>query len=147
MLLYTIGFTKKTASHFFEGIKYRMIQMLVDVRLKNTSQLMRFSHGQDIEYFLQNLCNCQYEHCVNYAPTKEILTDWKKKRITWPEYVQRYTALMTERNSVHDFLTRYYGLYESVCLLCSEPTPEHCHRRLFAEMIHEQRPDVEIVHI
>ena len=147
MLLYTIGFTKKSALQFFEGIKYRGIQMLVDVRLKNTSQLMRFSHGQDIEYLLQKLCNCEYEHCVNYAPTKEILTDWKKKRITWPEYIERYCALMAERKSVHDFMTRYYGLYEAVCLLCSEPTPEHCHRRIFPEMIQEAKPDIEVLHI
>ena len=147
MLLYTIGFTKKSAEQFFERIKYYRIQVLVDVRLKNTSQLMRFSHGQDIEYLLQKLCNCEYEHCVNYAPTKEILTDWKKKRITWPEYEERYRALMTERKSVHDFITRYYGLYEAVCLLCSEPKAEHCHRRLFAEMVKEQLPDTEIIHI
>ena len=147
MLLYTIGFTKKSAETFFEGIKYRGIQMLVDVRLKNTSQLMRFSHGKDIEYFLQNLCNCKYEHCVNYAPTKEILTDWKKKRITWPEYEKRYKTLMTERKAVRNFITCYDGVYETVCLLCSEPTPEHCHRRLFAEMIQEAKPDIEVIHI
>lgn len=147
MLLYTIGFTKKTAEQFFERIKYYRIQILVDVRLKNTSQLMRFSHGKDIEYLLKNLCNCEYEHCVNYAPTAEILTDWKKKRITWPEYEQRYHALMTERNSVRDFMTRYYGVYESVCLLCSEVSPEHCHRRLLAEMFHEQKNDIEVLHI
>ena len=147
MLLYTIGFTKKSAETFFEGIRYRGIQMLVDVRLKNTSQLMRFSHGKDIEYFLQNLCNCKYEHCVNYAPTKEILTDWKKKRITWPEYEKRYRTLMTERKAVRNFITCYDGVYETVCLLCSEPTPEHCHRRLFAEMLQEAKPDIEVIHI
>ena len=147
MLLYTLGFTKKTASQFFEGIKYRMIQILVDVRLKNTSQLMRFSHGQDIEYFLEKLCNCKYEHCPEFAPTKEILTAWRKKRITWPEYEEQYRDLMTQRKAVRNFITCYYGRYETVCLLCSEPTPEHCHRRLFAEMIHEQRPDIEIQHI
>ena len=147
MLLYTIGFTKKSAETFFEGIRYRGIQMLVDVRLKNTSQLMRFSHGKDIEYFLQNLCNCKYEHCVNYAPTKEILTDWKKKRITWPEYEKRYRTLMTERKAVRNFITCYDGVYDTVCLLCSEPTPEHCHRRLFAEMLQEAKPDIEVIHI
>ena len=93
------------------------------------------------------LINCKYEHHINYAPTKEILTDWQKKRITWPEYTERYHALMTERNSVHDFITRYYDVYETVCLLCSEPTPEHCHRRLFAEMIQEAKPDIEVIHI
>ena len=147
MILYTIGFTKKTAAQFFERIKFRRIQMLVDVRLKNSSQLTRFAHGDDIEYFMMHLCDCKYEHCINYAPTDELLKGWKKKRITWPEYEIQYRALMTERNSVHDFITRYYGLYETVCLLCSEPTPEHCHRRLFAEMIADSLKETEVIHI
>ena len=147
MILYTIGFTKKTAAQFFERIKFRRIQMLVDVRLKNSSQLTRFAHGDDIEYFLMHLCDCKYEHCINYAPTDEILKGWTKKRITWPEYEGQYRAIIDERKAVHDFITRYYGLYESVCLLCSEPTPEHCHRRLFAEMIADSLKETEVIHI
>ena len=147
MTLYTIGFTKKNAQQFFDGILYRGIQLVVDVRLKNTSQLMRFSHGADIEYFLERICCCHYEHCIDYAPTEEILTGWKKKRITWPEYVKKYRALMVKRGAVWEFITSYDGLYESVCLLCAEPTPEHCHRRLFAEMIRDELPGTEIIHI
>ena len=147
MYLYTIGFTRKTAAQFFELIKYYGIQIIIDVRLKNKSQLMRFTHADDIEYILQKICCCKYEHRVTYAPTKEILTSWKKKLITWPEYEERYHALMVERKAVKNFITCYEGLYESVCLLCSEPTPEHCHRRLFAEMIHAHRPDIEITHL
>jgi len=33
------------------------------------------------------------------------------------------------------------------CLLCSEATPEHCHRRLVAERLAAYWPAVEIVHI
>ena len=146
MTLYTIGSSKKSSRQFFQSIKYHMIQILVDVRLKNDSQLLGFTRKRDLPYLLE-LHNCKYEHCVNYAPTAEILTDWKKKRITWPEYEQRYHALMTEKNSVRDFMTRYYGVYESVCLLCSEVSPEHCHRRLLAEMLHEQKNDIEVLHI
>ena len=32
-------------------------------------------------------------------------------------------------------------------LLCSEPTPEHCHRRLVAEYLQKAWGDVEIEHI
>ena len=147
MNLYTIGFTKKNAQQFFDGILYRRVQLLVDVRLKNTSQLMRFSHGADIAYFLERICNCKYEHCKTYAPTEEILTAWKKKRITWPEYEKMYRALMVKRGAVHDFITCYDGLYESVCLLCSEQKPKFCHRRLFAEMIRDELSNTEIIHI
>ena len=33
------------------------------------------------------------------------------------------------------------------CLLCSEATPEHCHRRLVAEYLREKWGDVDIGHL
>ena len=39
MDIYTMGFTQKTAEQFFEKIKKNEIEILVDVRLNNQSQL------------------------------------------------------------------------------------------------------------
>ena len=64
MTLYTIGFTQKTAKQFFELIKENQIELLVDIRLNNKSQLAGFSKGEDLKYFLKEICNCNYEHCV-----------------------------------------------------------------------------------
>ncbi len=147
MYLYTIGFTQKTAQQFFDPIKHYGIQILVDVRLYTKSQLSGFTNGRDMPYFLDRLCDCKYEHRIDYAPTKKLLNDYRKEFITWQEYAVQYKFIIDERKAVHDFITKYYGVYDRVCLLCSEPTPEHCHRRLLAEMIHEQRPDIEILHI
>ena len=148
MIIYTIGHTKRTAREFFESLKFRNVQMLIDIRLKNSSNLLRFSTGgkDDLGYLLEFI-NCQYVHRPDYAPSAEILDAYKKKKISWPEYEERYRNLMTERKSVEDFLIEFEGIYETVCLLCSEPTPENCHRRLFAEMILERRPDFELEHI
>ena len=121
--------------------------MLVDIRLYSKSQLSGFTNGRDMPYFLERLCDCKYEHRINYAPTKNLLGNYRKNLITCPEYEIQYRFIIDEREAVKDFLTRYYGLYESVCLLCSEPTPEQCHRRLLAEMIHEQHPDIGITHL
>ena len=145
MDLYTIGFTKKSAEQFFEAIRCRKIQVLVDIRLKNTSSLSIFTLKRDLPYFLEKICTCKYEHCANYAPTKELLTSWRKKLITWEEYEEQYRALMIERNAVKDFIVRFDGLYDAVCLLCAEPTPEHCHRRLLAEMIADALPGTEVI--
>ena len=38
-------------------------------------------------------------------------------------------------------------LIDAGCLLCSEETPEHCHRRLVAEYLSKQWGAVEIQHI
>ena len=147
MTIYTIGFTQKSAEQFFERIRYYRIQILVDIRLYNKSQLTGFTNGRDLPYFLSKICNCEYRHCINYAPTKKILNGYRDNRITWAEYEMQYKFLMDEREAVKDFITNFDGLYESVCLLCSEPTPEHCHRRLFAEMVKEQLPGTEIIHL
>ena len=36
---------------------------------------------------------------------------------------------------------------DHACLLCSEPTPEHCHRRLVAEYLQREWKNVEIRHL
>lgn len=146
MTIYTIGFTQKTAERFFELLKEHQIQVLVDIRLNNKSQLAGFTKGEDLRYFLKEICGCGYAHCEEYAPTKQILDDYKKKHIDWEGYVSQYLPLMERRGAARKFLENFAG-YERVCLLCSEPTPECCHRRLLAELIQGQDPQVQIKHL
>jgi len=146
MILFTIGFTQKSAETFFELIKENQIELLIDVRLNNKSQLAGFSKGTDLDYFLKEICNCKYVHCQEYAPTKEILDDYKKKKISWKEYVEQFIPLMEKRDFPQTFIKRFAG-YERICLLCSEPTPEQCHRRLLAEMVKSENDAIIIKHI
>lgn len=147
MKIYTIGFTQKSAEEFFELIKRNNISILLDIRLNNKSQLAGFTKGDDLRYFLSEICQCEYRHCLEYAPTKDILDAYKKKNITWSEYVERYTNLMDQRANYSSFVNDFSN-YTNVCLLCSEPTPEHCHRRLIAEMIAKSSfQQISIYHI
>ena len=107
MVLYTIGFTQKSAQQFFELIKSNNMDMLVDIRLNNKSQLAGFAKGNDLRYFLEEICNCEYQHCIEYAPTKDILDSYKKKTISWDEYVRQYIPLMQKRNAVQKFAERF----------------------------------------
>ena len=132
MYIYTMGFTQKSAEQFFEKIKSNNIQVVVDVRLNNQSQLAGFSKGKDLSYFLKVICNCLYEHEINFAPTKEILSSYKKGSISWEEYVIQFNNLI-ELRDMSTFFQKKYMKYENVLLLCSEVTPEKCHRRLLAE--------------
>ena len=148
MIIYTIGFIQKSAKKFFETLRHHGIKILIDIRLRNKSQMSRFSYGGDDELgYLLSLINCEYVHKVEYAPTKKILDDYKNEKITWPEYEVQYNFLIDERRAVEDFITCFNGIYDSVCLLCAEPTPEQCHRRLFAQKIQERLNDVEIIHL
>ena len=54
--IFTIGFTKKTAQIFFELLKKNKVDVIIDIRLNNTSQLAGFSKYPDIKYFLKELC-------------------------------------------------------------------------------------------
>lgn len=134
MKLFTIGFTQKNAEKFFSLLKTNQIDLLLDVRLNNKSQLAGFTKGEDLRFFLSEICHCEYKHCLEFAPTKEMLDSYKKNLLTWDGYVEQYNALMVKRAKYIDFSERF-SKYENICLLCSEPTPERCHRRLLAELI------------
>ena len=145
MEIYTIGFGKKSAQDFFSALRGARIRRLVDVRLNNTSQLAGFTKRHDLAFFLNELCGAGYEHMPFLAPSSEILDAYKKKNITWADYEREFLALMRERR-VEDRLDR--ARFEApTVLLCSEPTPEQCHRRLVAEYLRDTWGGVEIVHL
>ena len=130
--LFTIGFAKKSARGFFARLREAGVKKVVDIRLNNVSQLAGFTKRDDLAYFLEAIDGIDYEHRPELAPTKEILDGYKKKRLTWAEYEERFCKLMTERQ-IERLLTP--GDLNQACLLCSEPTADKCHRRLVAEYL------------
>ena len=142
--IFTIGFAQKTARQFFTILKEAGVATVIDVRLNNVSQLAAFTKKQDLEYFLREIAGIAYIHKPDLAPTKEILDGYKKKTIDWDEYEKRFRRLLTERNAA-DALTPQ--LADRACLLCSEPKPDYCHRRLTAEYLRDNWENVEIVHL
>lgn len=145
MNIYTIGFAKKTASEFFNTLKKYNIDKLIDIRLNNTSQLAAFTKQKDLEFFLKEICNIRYEHIPEFAPSQEILDGWKKKKISWDEYEQKFNTLLEKRGIVDKFIKQIGQ--DRVLFLCSEPSPKHCHRRLTAEAIANRLPNIDIIHL
>lgn len=145
MQLYTIGFTKKSAQTFFELLQTNDIQRIVDIRLHASGQLAGFTKQDDLAYFLDRLARCDYVHLLNLAPTDSILSDYRKDH-AWDRYVQRFEALMDERNIPYS-LDRSLFEESRCCLLCSEATPDHCHRRLVAERLAREWRGVDIIHL
>ena len=144
MKLSTIGFTKKSARRFFDLLRQSGTKRIVDVRLNNESQLAGFAKKADLEYFLDALCGMEYVHLPTLAPTKEILDDYKKKRMDWKTYEDRFIALMHERR-IEETIPQ--EIIADGCLLCSEDKPHHCHRRLVAEYLKQHWGNVEIGHL
>ena len=91
-----------------------------------------------------NCCNLDYVHLPELAPTKEILDGYKKNGGDWKSYEKQFLSLMAARR-VENLIDK--DLVDGGCLLCSEVTPEHCHRRLIAEYFRDKWGDVEIVHL
>ena len=142
--LYTIGFTRKSAETFFTKIRNAGIKRVFDIRLNNVSQLAGFAKRNDLIFFLSKLCDCDYRHIPLMAPTNDILDAYKKKRIDWSEYVTRFNTLIKDRQ-IEKAVTPE-ELHEA-CLLCTEPAPEKCHRRLVAEYLKDKFDHVEINHL
>ena len=123
--LFTIGFTKKSAEQFFELLKKNKVKQLVDVRISNGSQLAGFAKGKDLAYFVKQICGIGYKHITDFAPTN--------------------TAMLKQRDII-----KQYGVkqFDGSCFLCSEETPEMCHRRLLAEYMKKySAEEVKIVHL
>lgn len=146
MQIFTIGFTKLSAKKFFSTLSNNKIELLIDIRLNNTSQLAGFSKGEDLDFFLHELCKIEYRHDIVFAPSADILDDYKKKKISWQEYESRYIELMKKRNATDHFFEKY-SEYNRICLLCSEPVANMCHRRLLAEELQKANPSISIMHI
>ena len=144
MKLYTIGFTKKNAEQFFGKLKQAGITRIIDTRLNNVSQLAGFTKKDDLRFFAKEILGVDYAHIPSLAPTKDILDAYKKDGGDWGTYEQKFNALIGSR---HIESTLDKNILDGACLLCSEPTPHHCHRRLVAEYLRDHWGNVEIKHL
>ena len=143
--LYTIGFTKKSAEHFFCLLRDNNVRSLVDVRISNSSQLAGFAKGNDLAFFVKEICHIPYRHITDFAPTKELLDKWHKGEVSWQQYEEVYQQILKDRDII-----RQYGVkqFDGACFLCSEDTPEQCHRRLLAEYMQKKSVEqVKIIHL
>ncbi len=145
MRLYTIGFTKKSAERFFTMLADNGITRVIDVRLHPDGQLAGFTKQNDLAFFLSRLLNCDYRHVISLAPTGDILSDYRRDD-DWQRYVVRFEALMDERGIPQSIDSSLFDGAEC-CLLCSEPTPERCHRRLVAERLARFWPNTQVIHL
>lgn len=144
MKVFTIGFTKKNAEQFFSRLKNSEIKRVVDIRLNNVSQLAGFTKKEDLAFFLREICHINYIHLPELAPTQKLLDTYKKQGGDWQAYESQFLELMASR---HIEETTDKKIIDGGCLLCSEATPEHCHRRLVAEYLNKKWGNIQIQHL
>lgn len=143
LVLYTIGFTRKSAAEFFGLLRDAGVKRVLDVRLNNVSQLAGFAKKDDLEYFLRELVGIGYQHLPELAPTQELI-DLARKEKDWKRWETGYRRLIGSRK-VERSVSREQ--LDGACLLCSEDRPDHCHRRILADYLGEHFPGLEVKHL
>ena len=143
MTLYTIGFTKHSAEEFFETLKSAEVNKLIDIRINKTSQLAGFAKGSDLPYFLRVNGDIKYESIESLAPTKDLLKRYRTKEISWSIFEDSYLKQIRSSEVLNSLKP---SDFDKACLLCSENSPEKCHRRLLAEEMQKQW-DIQVVHL
>jgi uncharacterized protein (DUF488 family) len=148
ILLCTIGFAGKMAEEFFRLLEQAQVEKVIDIRLNRGGQLSGFAKHPDLEYFLHKVARIDYSHEPRLAPTSELLDAYRDSR-DWPAYEIGFLGLMRERGVPQVFDVSVWP--PRAALLCSEPGPEKCHRRLVADLLathwREQGQSVEIRHL
>jgi len=145
MKLYTIGFAKKNAETFFGLLEINQIKRLIDIRESNTNIYAGFTMKQNLPFFLDGILNIDYIEMKLLAPTKELRKQYHENIETnWAEYESGYIALL-EGRKVKTLIEP--NILNNSVLLCSEPTPEKCHRRLAAEYMKSIYKEIEIIHL
>ena len=143
--IYTLGFAGKSAEKFFGLLQGHGIRRVLDIRLRNTSNLAGFTKRDHLEFFLRRIGRIRYEHEPLLAPTDEMLDGYRGRKISWDEYEARYRALLEERQAGKKLKRKPFE--KPTALLCTEPGPEKCHRRIAAEYLAALWPDVKVVHL
>ena len=145
LALTTIGTSGRDLRGFVEALRGAAVDWVIDVRLRNTSQLAGYARGPDLEFLLTELIGITYLHVPMLAPTPEILDAFRATR-DWPAYERRFMELMRERNmlNVAEAVTQDA---RRPCLLCACARPGHCHRRVIAEAMADARPGLRVEHL
>jgi Domain of unknown function DUF488 len=115
------------------------------VRLNNASRLAGFARRDDLPFFLEELCGAQYLHEPRLAPTRDMLDAYRNGNEGWPGYERRFLDLMRERRVEETLDGNLFDV--PTVLLCSEATPECCHRRLVLEYLDREWGDIRAVHL
>lgn len=124
------------------------MKKVIDIREKRVGQLSGFAKYPDIEFLLNRVAAIEYCYEPALAPSEEIRKAYRQTK-DWSAYESSFLQLMREREIPRQIeITDFEG---TVALLCSEPGPEKCHRRLVADLLAEhwrsQGHTVEVRHL
>jgi uncharacterized protein (DUF488 family) len=144
----TIGFGKKGAQRFVELLREAGVQTVVDTRRRPDSPLAGYARQRDLPFLLTSAAAIQYEHRPELAPPDDLLDRYRQNR-DWLAYEEEFEERVLRTSEARETMTELLNRSdaETVALLCSEPTPEQCHRRLVAERMKDMEQSLQVVHL
>jgi uncharacterized protein (DUF488 family) len=142
----TIGFGKKSAERFVDLLRSAGVTTVIDTRRRPDSPLSGYARKRDLPFLLREAGGISYEHWLELAPPDDLLQQYRQAK-DWSHYVNEFEARVLGTQEARNAMTRLLERNEIVALLCSEPTPEKCHRRLVVERMQEIDPKLDVVHL
>ena len=143
----TIGFGKKGAERFVHLLVAASVTTVIDTRRRPDSPFSGYARQRDLPFILRS-ANIHYEHRPELAPPNELLDRYRADK-DWNAYERDFDEQVLStapaKEAMTDLLER--SQTEVVALLCSEPAPDRCHRRLVAERMQRDDPLLQIRHL
>ncbi len=146
----TIGFGKKGVEPFVQLLEGASVSTVIDTRRRPDSPLSGYARQLNLPFILRRASSIGYEHRPELAPPNELLDRYRSDK-DWDAYERDFDELVLKTPAAErvmaSLLERSRTQNEVVALLCSEPTPECCHRRLVAERMRQMEPSLQILHL
>lgn len=135
--IFILSAYQTTAAQFFEKLPSMRADLVLDIRLKNESQLCGFTKKSDLAYFVPRICHAAYIHDLFFAPDPDLLDRYLKHWIRWEQYAEDYRAAMEAKNAALYFKT-HYREYNSVCLLGTATPKRRSHSEVLLGLLQEK---------
>ena len=131
IIVMTIGYQGRSISDFLDILEQSSVDVVVDVRSRPISRKHDFSKRRLTEHLDSR--GIGYQHIPELGMPVDLL-DKRCGKTGNAEILDIYRSQMSER---HEPLTNVETSARSVtiCLLCFETNPLHCHRSVVAEAL------------
>jgi len=132
--LFCLSAYETSAREFFEALDAHHADLVLDVRLRNTSQLCGFTKQRDLAYLVERISGARYACDPAFAPTGEMLDAYLKHRHSWEEYAEEYHELM-ERRGAREMFEQTYAPYAHICLLGTATRKRRSHNEVLRDLL------------
>ena len=136
--IFEISAYQTSASEFFAKILQNHADLVLDIRLKNESQLCGFTKGKDLAYFVPKICHAAYLHDRFFTPAPELLDRYIRHWIPWEQYAQEYRSAMETKNAA-GYFQEHYGNYYRICLIGTATNKRRSHSEVLRELLEEMK--------